>query len=250
MMRKLVWAAGLLLAGIVLAALLMTNVYGDRGRGEIDLTSIHEVPIGTGGVVTQPIPLERPAPVAVDLPYQWLGSRPARIEVRVEGADGALLADTTQTLDNSRAPLWLEPVADGSYWEGERAAFHSLQIPSSAAGTIVLHLTRLDQEAGPLIFFASDLPSAESSPSRPSMVERPQEYLDLVTEYGAPRTALAKAPTFVSRVQSLAPPWMPFPLPELLLAAMVALGILLYTTVLFARTEERSAEGVSRTRSR
>lgn len=249
-MRKLVWAAGLLLAGIVLAALLMTNVYGDRGRGEIDLTSIHEVPIGTGGVVTQPIPLERPAPVAVDLPYQWLGSRPARIEVRVEGADGALLADTTQTLDNSRAPLWLEPVADGSYWEGERAAFHSLQIPSSAAGTIVLHLTRLDQEAGPLIFFASDLPSAESSPSRPSMVERPQEYLDLVTEYGAPRTALAKAPTFVSRVQSLAPPWMPFPLPELLLAAMVALGILLYTTVLFARTEERSAEGVSRTRSR
>ena len=82
------------------------------------------------------------------------------------------------------------------------------------------------------------------------MVERPQEYLDLVTEYGAPRTALAKAPTFVSRVQSLAPPWMPFPLPELLLAAVVALGILLYTTVLFARTEERSAEGVSRTRSR
>jgi hypothetical protein len=206
MMRKLVWAAGLLLAGIVLAALLMTNVYGDRGRGEIDLTSIHEVPVEAGGVLTQPVPLERPAPVAIDLPYQWLGSRPARIEVRVERADGAVLADTTETLDNSRAPLWLEPVADGSYWEGERAAFHSLPIPSGAAGTIVLHLTRLDQEAGPLIFFASDLPSPQSSPSRLSMVERPQEYLDLVTEYGAPRTALAKAPTFVSRVQSLAPP--------------------------------------------
>jgi hypothetical protein len=248
MMRKRVWAAGLLLAGIVLAALLMTNVYGDRGRGEIDLTSIHEVPVGAGGVVTQPVPLERPAPVAIDLPYQWLGSRPARIEVRVERTDGTVLADTTETLDNSRGPLWLEPVADGSYWEGERATFHSLQIPSGAAGTIVLHLTRRDQEAGPLIFFASDLPSPPSSPSRPSMMERPQEYLDFVTEYGSPRTALAKAPTFVSRVQSLAPPWLPSPLPELLLAAMVGLGIVLYT-MLFARTEEGPSETVSRTTS-
>jgi hypothetical protein len=250
MMRKLVWAAGLLLAGIVLAGLLMTNVYGDRGRGEIDLTSIHEVPVGPGGVVTQPVPLERPAPVAIDLPYQWLGSSPARIEVRVERADGAVLADTTETLDNSRAPLWLEPVADGSYWQGERAALHSLQIPSGAAGTIVLHLTRLDQEAGPLILFASDLPSPQSSPSRPPMVERPHEYLDLVTEYGAPRTAFAKGPTFVSRVQSLAPPWLPFPAPELLLAAMVVLGIVVYTMTLFARPDEQSVDVISRTTSR
>ena len=239
-MRNLAWAAGLLFAGIVLAALLMTNVYGDRGRGEIDLTSIHEVPVAAGEVVTQPVPLERPSPVAIDLPYQWLGSRPARIEVRVEGADGALLADTTETLDNSRAPLWLEPVADGSYWEGERAAFHSLAIPSSASGTIVLHITRLDQEAGSLVLFASDLPSAESSPSRPPMAERPQEYLDLVTEYGAPGPALAKASTFVSRVQALAPPWLPSPLPELLLGAMIVLGIVLYT-MLFARTDEGPA---------
>jgi hypothetical protein len=247
MMRNLVWAAGLLLVGIVLAALLMTNVYGDRGRGEIDLTSIHEVPVGTGGVVTQPVPLERPSPIAIDLPYQWLGSHPARVEVRVEGTGGALLADTTETLDNSRAPLWLEPVADGSYWEGERAAFHSLAIPSSAAGTIVLHLTRLDQEGGSLVLFASNLPSAESSPSRPPMAERPQEYLDLVTEYGAPGPALAKTPTFVSRVQSLAPPWLPSPVPELLLAAMLGLGIFLYTTMLFARTEEPSADVTGRT---
>ncbi len=249
MSRLIAWASGILVLGAVLAAMLATNLYGDRGRDEVNLSTIHQVQVGVGGALTQPVPLQRASPFAIDLPYQWRGANPARLQVRLLGAGGSLLSDTTETLDNSRAPLWLQPIGDGSYWQHELAAFHSIRLPSSASGTIVLHLTRVDQEAGTLVLFASDVASDQSSPPRPSLVERPGEFLDLQTEYGAPRPALAKAPTFVSRVQSLAPPWLPFPVPELLLACVVAVGIFLYTTMLLAPAEEPSAE-LSPTRSR
>jgi hypothetical protein len=231
MIRKLAWGAGVLLLGLMVAALLVTNVYGDRGRSELDLTSIHEVPLASGGVLTQPVPLQRPAPFAIELPYQWRGSHPARIEVRLVGADGSTLSDTTETLDKSRAPLWLQPVGDGSYWQHEAAAFDSIRLPSNVSGTIVLHLTRLDQEAGNLVFFASDVPAALPNVTRPPLVERPAEFLDLETVYGGPRPAVDKLSTYVSRLQSLAPPWLPSPLPEILLALTVAVGIYLYAIV-------------------
>jgi hypothetical protein len=249
MSRLIVWAAGILVLGAVLAAMLTTNVYGDRGRDEINLLSIHQVRVGVGGALTQPVPLQRASPFAIDLPYQWRGANPARIEVRLLGADGSLISDTTETLDNSRAPLWLQPIGDGSYWQHESAAFHSIRLPSSASGTIVLHLTRVDQEPGTLVLFASDVASDQSSAPRPSLVERPGEFLDLQTEYGAPRPAIAKAPTFVERVQSLAPPWLPFPVPDLLLACMVAVGIFLSTMVLFLPADDRLA-AVKEPRSR
>jgi hypothetical protein len=245
MTRLLAWGAAVLLLAFMVAALLMTNVFGDRGRAEVDLTSIHEVPVASGGVLTQPVPLQRAAPYAIELPYQWRGSQPARIEVRLVGADGSTLSDTTDTLDNSRAPLWLQPIGDGSNWQHESAAFHAIRLPSNASGTVVLQLTRLDQEAGNLVFFASDLSAQDSSVLRPSLVQRPAEFLDLETVYGAPRPAIDKVATYVSRVQSLAPPWLPFPLPEVLLALTIALGIYLYATVL-----GRPTEGVSPTRSR
>jgi hypothetical protein len=55
---------------------------------------------------------------------------------------------------------------------------------------------------------------------------------------------------FVSRIQSLAPPWLPFPVPELLLACMLAIGIFLYTKVLFAHDEELPVADLSRPRPR
>jgi hypothetical protein len=239
MIRQLVWGAGVLLLGLIAGALLVTNVFGDRGRGEVDLTSIHEVPVASGGALTQPVLLQRAAPYAIELPYQWRGSRPARIEVRLVGADGVTLSDTAETLDNSRAPVWLEPIGDGSYWQHEAAAFHSIRVPPNASGTIVLHLTRLDQEPGSLVLFASNVPTNVPNVSRPSMVERPQEFLDLETVYGGPRPAVDKVATYVSRMQSLAPPWLPFPLPEVLLALTIALGIYLYAIVLSSRPTTR-----------
>jgi len=250
MSRTIALIAGLLVFSAALAVMLTTSVYGDRGRDEINLSSIHELPVITGQVLRQPVPLQRPAPYAISLPYQWRGSHSALIEVRLMGPDGSLLADTTEILDNSRAPLWLQPVGDGSYWQHERAAFHSIRIPSAASGTVVLQITRIDNEPGMLVLFASVLPAPGSNPfggsqadSRPTILERPGEVLALETEYGAPRPALAKASTFIERVQSLAPPWLPFPVPELLLAFIVAIGIFLYARLL-------TADVASPTRSR
>src|SRR4029077_12490768 len=106
------------------------------------------------------------------------------------------------------------------------------RLPSSASGTIVLHLTRLDQEAGDLVFFASDVQVGLPNVTRPSLVERPAEFLDLETVYDGPRQAVDKVATYVSRMQSLAPPWLPFPVPEVLLTLTIALGAYLYAVVL------------------
>jgi hypothetical protein len=250
MTRLIAWTVGILVLGATLVAMLMTNVYGDRGREEIAILSIHRVPVEPGATLTQPVPLQRPSPFAINVPYRWRGEHPARVEVRLTGADGSVLSDTTENLANTRAPLWVQPFGDGSYWQGERAAFHLIRLPSGASGTIVLRITRVDHEAGTLDFFASQLPLVQGSLPRPPLVERPQEFLDLETEYGVPRPAFAKLPTFVSRVQSLAPPWLPFPMPEVLFGAIVAIGIFLYTRLLLAPAGEPVDESLSPPRSR
>jgi hypothetical protein len=261
MKRTLVWIAGLLLFTAMLVAILTTPVYGDRGRDEINLFSIYELEIGSGTVLTQPVPLQRDEAYAIDLPYRWVGScgrsrfscrselKPARVQARLTSSDGAVLSDTIESLGDTRAPYWLQPTGDGSFLQDYGAAFHAIRLPPKTKGTVLLSLTRVDGEPGPLVFFVSDV-AHPGAGSRPTILERPGQTLDLQTEYGAPRPALAKAPVFVSRVQSLAPPWLPFPLPELLLAGVVATGIFLYTRILFAPAGEPLDEALSPPRSR
>jgi hypothetical protein len=243
--RILLWIAGMLVFVAVLVSILATNVYGDRGRDEINLFSIHAISVAPGDTLTQPVPLQRESPYSINVPYRWLGAGPARVEERLTASDGSLLSDTTQALTNTRAPSFPQPTY-GAPLE-DNASVHVIRVPSTAIGTVVLSITRLDQEARPLEFFASFKPALPngvetgSQPGlRPTMLERPTEILALETEYGAPRPALAKAPVFVSRVQSLAPPWMPFPLPELLLVAIAAAGIYLYSRILLTPSEEPS----------
>jgi hypothetical protein len=245
---------GVLIFTAVLAKLLTTEVYGDRGRGEINLFTIHEISIGTGTVLTQPVPLQRQDAYAIDLPYRWTAcgsaqrcpsGNPARVEARLMSSDGSLLADTIEVLGDTRSPIWAQPTGDGSFLENGSAAFHPIRLPPHATGTVLLSLTRVDREPGELVLFASDQVASPAAQSRPTMVERPTEILDLQTEYGAPRPALAKIPTYVSRIQDLAPPWLPFPLPELLLVCVVAIGIFLYGKLLFAPAGDSDAEALS-----
>jgi len=261
MKRTLAWSAGLLLFAAMLVAILTTPVYGDRGRDEINLLSIHELEVATGTVLTQPVPLQREGAYAIDLPYRWVGScgrsrfscrselKPARVQARLTSSDGAVLADTIESLADTRVPYWLQPTGDGSFLQDYGAAFHPIRLPPKATGTVLLSLTRVDNEPGPLVFFVSDL-AKNAAGLRPTMLESPGQMLDLQTEYGAPRPALAKAAVFVSRVQSLAPPWLPLPLLELLLAAVIAIGIFLYTRILFAPAGEPIDEALSPPRSR
>jgi hypothetical protein len=249
MRRVLAWVAGLLLVSGALAAMLMTTVPGDRGRDEVNFLTINELPLWPGGVLTQPVPLQRSSPHDIALPYRWFGAQPARLDVRVTTGDGALLMSTVQALDDSRAPKWLQPLGDGSYWQDHRATFTSLPLPATASGTVILRVERVDHEPDKVVLFVSDRLSPPSPPitgrqpdMRPTLVELPTQYLDLITEYGTPGPAVAKIPVYVSRLHSLAPPWMPFPLPELLLVLVAGAGIYLFTLTLFARFPRESEE--------
>ena len=62
---------------------------------------------------------------------------------------------------------------------------------------------------------------------------------DLETEYGTPGRAIAKTPVYISRLHTLTPPWMPFPVPELLLGLIAAAGIYLFTVLLFSPPRSR-----------
>src|ERR1700674_5184966 len=97
----LVWTVGMLVFVAVIARILTTSVYGDRGRDEINLFSIHPISIQPGGVVTQPVPLQRGEAYAIQVPFRWLGSHPTRIEERLTSTDGSILSETTQTLKNT-----------------------------------------------------------------------------------------------------------------------------------------------------
>ena len=113
--------------------------------------------------------------------------------------------------------------------------------PISPNGSLLHHLrlTRIDQEPGMLVFFASDRLPPPSGDTRPTLVEKPSEFLDLETEYGTPGRAIAKTPVYISRLHTLTPPWMPFPVPELLLGLIAAAGIYLFTVLLFSPTRSR-----------
>lgn len=221
----------------VLALILISPVYADRGRNEIDFISIHELPLASNQALTQPVKLQYPNPYAIDLPYRWEGQHEARAKVVITGSDGASLLDRTVSFKNTVSPDLLEPTGDGSVWEHLGAKFESIRVPGNASAEITLRLTRLDREPGSLVLFASNKqPAPEavagrpsfSIDSRPALADRPGEVLEFESEYGTPRPAWEKIPVYLSRLQSLAPPWLPFPMPELLILLVIAGGLTFY----------------------
>src|ERR1700686_2519332 len=147
MSRRVLFAVvGIVIVSAVLSTLLLANVNADRGRDEIDYLTMHPVSLETNAALTQPVPLQRVDPYAIALPYKWVGLHPARIEARITGSDGSVLSDTTLSAAKSRAPVWLQPIGDGSVWQREAAAFLSIRVPSRATGTITLTVTRVDTE--------------------------------------------------------------------------------------------------------
>jgi len=232
--RVIVAPVGVAFLLAVMAPILLTPVSADRGRNEIDFLSIHELPLTSEAVLTQPVKLQNPDPYQIDLPYRWQGQHPARLQVAISGSDGALLSNEMVVLNNTTSPDWLEPAGDGSVWQHLGAKIQPVRVPRGATNEIILRLTRVDRESGSLVLFASDRMPATAGPppfsidTRLTMVERPGQILEFESEYGNPRPAWQKVPTYFSRLQSLAPPWLPFPMPELLLLLMITSGLWLY----------------------
>ena len=236
MMHRLsLGVTGVLLLVALLAIIAISPVNANRGRNEIDYLTIHELPLAPEATLTQPVELQNPDPYAIDLPYRWDGQHEARAHVVITESDGASLVDRTLSFKRTTSPDLLEPSGDGSVWQHLGAKFEAIRVPGSASAKITLRLTRLDHEAGLLVLFASDkMPAPQggqpsfSIDSRPALAELPTEVLEFESEYGAPRPAWDKIPTYLSRLQSLAPPWLPFPMPELLILLMMAGGLALY----------------------
>jgi len=232
MTRRLIVAlVGVAFLLAVLARILITPVTADRGRNEMDYLTIHDLPLAYGAVLTQPVALQNPDVYGIDLPYRWEGQQPARLQVAISGSDGTLLSDAMETLNKTTTPDWLEPTGDGSIWQHLGAKLQLLRAPRGATNEIIVRLTRVDHEPGTLVLFASNKrPGVAGQPafvadSRLTMVERPGEILEFESEYGNPRPAWQKVPTYFSRLQSLAPPWLPFPMPEFLLLLMITSGL-------------------------
>ena len=236
--RALYAVAGLLIFAAIVAPALASHVYADRGRDETFYLSVHELPVQPGGMVTQPIPLQRSDPAAVELPYRWLGAQPALVDVRLSNADGSVVSERQELFPNSRGSKVLQPTGNGSVWQDLQAAFKAVTLPSGLAGEVTLSLTRVDQLNGTFVLFASDAASAAAGvdvgtqpDKRPPIAGRPTEVLDLETEYGSMSPALAKVPTYVSRIASIAPPWIPAPIFILLFVGAVLVTFFLYAFV-------------------
>jgi hypothetical protein len=222
-----------------LAIALAASVYGDRGRDETFYLTIHALPVAAGDMVAQPVPLQRADASAIEVPYRWLGAAPATVEETLATTGGSTVFDRTEQFPNSRGNRLLQPTGNGSVWQNLTAVFKVIPLPRGLPDTVVLSLKRVDSNPGTLFFFASNsiAPPAGADlgtqpDKRPAMIGRPGQVLDLETEYGAPRPAVAKVPTYLERIQSIAPPWMPAAVFVLMVVAMVGVAIFLYAIVL------------------
>jgi hypothetical protein len=229
---------GLLIFAGIVAAALASPVYADRGRDEAFYLTIHELPVAPGAKVTQPVPLQRPDASAIEVPYRWLNAEPAIVQVRLVSATGATMSDRQEAFSFSRGSKLLQPTGNGTVWQDQQAAFKTIALPSGLSGTVVLSMTRVDQTGGTLILFASDTVPSQSNAGlgtqpdkRPPIVERPSEVLDVETEYGALQPAVVKVPKYLSRIASIAPPWIPAPIFVLLFIAAFLIALYLFTLV-------------------
>ena len=240
-LRAMYAGIGVLIFAAIAAAMLATPVYGDRGRDEAFYLTIHELHMQPGAMVTQQVPLQRPNATAIEIPYRWLAAQPATVDVHLKSIDGSTLSDRQEYFPNSRGSRLLQPTGNGTVWQAEQATFKTISLPGGLSGQLVLTLTRIDQSSQTLTLFASTALGPPSTTDlgtqpgkRPAIAERPGEVLDLETEYGSIQPAASKLPTYVSRIASIGPPWLPEPLFVLLFVGAVLITLLLFVVVAMA----------------
>jgi hypothetical protein len=234
------WRVGVGVVGVavfagLVAIPLAAPVYGDRGRDETFYLTIHPLPVGSGASITQPVPLQRPDASAIEVPYRWLGIEPARVKETLMTTGGSTIFERTEPFPNSRGPRLLQPTSNGSVWQNLTATLKTIAVPAGLPATVVLILTRVDSYPATLFLFASYTVTPPTSADvgsqpdkRPTIIERQGEVLDLETEYGALQPAVVKVPKYVSRIASIAPPWIPTSIFILLFTVAVLIALFLF----------------------
>jgi hypothetical protein len=230
----LLMAPATLLVASLAAWALLTPVHPSRGIDELDLYDVRPIPLQAASDLTQQIEIQRPHPSAIRFPYRWLDSRPALVRVTLLTENGETLQQTVERLPDSAAPRWLRPVSNGATFESLRATYHELPLPAGAQGRLLLRLSRVDTYGSELDLFVGPVPgpyliSHRGSPAqtRQPLLEQSGLLLDFQTFYGDREPAWRKAGDYATRLNSLAPPWLPGPLPEVLLVAFLVAGGLL-----------------------
>ncbi len=199
--RGILVVGALILASVDVWALAQP-VTAARGRDEIDYLHLQLVPLAPGETLTQLVQAQRDGLSSLAIPYRWRHQRAAAAKIQVQRLDGTPVADAIHRL--GRTIDW---------------SFERVPVPNAAAQAVLLRITRMDS-SGELDLFASP-----PSPGRPTLAQNPKIALAVQTQYGESRPALMKASLYAARVGSLAPPWLPRPLPELLVGVFLFGGI-------------------------
>jgi hypothetical protein len=132
-----------------------------------------------------------------------------------------VLLDEVRELPATVLPITSNFQLDSSYWDGQRSGWTRIEVhPSGNLAELELHLDRVDATGGGFFFYTNPALATSKAP----LAQNKDIAIVVQTSYGPLRPALMKAPTYAQRVNSLAPPWLGWILPELLAVLLLLLG--------------------------
>ena len=205
--------------GIAIAAPTATS----RGTDELVYAQFGVVDFAPqGSTYDEPVRLQVAGVSELSIPYHLDGPSPARVHVRVSESDGKVLVDEVRLLPPTVVPATANFQLDSSYWDGQRSGWTRIEVhPRDNPTELELHLDRVDSTMGGFLFYTNPAAATGKAP----LVQNRDIAIVVQTSYGPLGPALLKAPTYAQRVNSLAPPWLGWILPELLAGLLLILGL-------------------------
>ena len=222
------------LVGLFALALVVTAVGAAwrpepvlRGTDEIYYLDIRGLNLQPGEAWGEDLPIQHPDLSVISFPYRVDGGRPAQIRLRVETADGRAIADRLLTLAptpsiDSRS-VWFQ----ATFW-GPVARYEEMAITGAPdAGALKLSFYVLPGSP-PVALFWDFIDPVTGTAGRYPLGVGPESIttkrVGVATGYGRLTPAPLRLGTYETRVARLSPPWLPQPLPALLLVAGLVLA--------------------------
>ena len=205
--------------GMAMAARTATS----RGTDELVYAQFGVVDFAPQGTTfDEPVRLQRARVSELSIPYHLDGPSAARVHLRVTEPDGKVLVDEVRELPPTVIGFTANFQLGNSYWDSQRSGWTRIEVhPRDNPTELELHLDRVDSTMGGFYFYINPAVATGKAP----LVQNGDIAIVVQTSYGALKPALLKAPTYAQRVNSLAPPWLGWILPELLAGFLIVLGL-------------------------
>lgn len=212
-------AAMLVFLGMALAEPTASS----RGSDELVYAMFGQLPFDAPGTgYDQPVELQVEGVSRLSIPYHLDGPRAALVHVSVREPGGPVLLDEVRSLDATVQPLTTYFLLGSSYWDSQQSGWVRLDVRSrNHPSELQVHFDRLDANGGGFFFYTDPAVATD----KPPLAENHDIAIVVQTSYGPLRQAFLKAPVYAARVNSLAPPWLPGVVPELLLVLMLLAGL-------------------------